>query len=82
MHVLLMLCGCVQLGMRSAECVLFCQPSVTHESGMAGALHESVIWGQGVSEMAVSMGLNTMTPAHPRGAPRYFNGEVHDPFPI
>lgn len=67
---------------RATECVLFWQPSVTHVNDTAQTLHESAVWVQGVSEMAKSTGLNTLTPAQPWEAPHYCDGETHDPFPF
>lgn len=70
--------------MCSAECVLFCQPSVTHVSDVAEALHESLVQGQGASEAADSVGLNTLTPAPPWGARHstILMGKIYDPVPI
>lgn len=58
-----------------AECVLFWQPLANHVNGIAEALHVSVVWGQGVGEMASSTGLNTLTSEKPWGAPSCFNGK-------
>ena len=80
--MLFLMCGRMQLCIRASEFVLFWIPLITHVNGMAEALHVSAVWGQGVSEMAVDMGLNTLTSTQPRGVSRYFNGEIHDPFQI
>ena len=74
-HMLLMVPERVQLCAHTAECVVFWQPMVSQVDGMAEALHVSAVWGQGVSEMAESTGLNTLTSAKPWEAPFYFNGK-------
>lgn len=75
LHVFLASCGPVQMWANTAECVLFWQPMVEHVNGRAEALHVSAVWGQGVSEMAGSAGLNTLTSAKSGWAPHYFNGK-------
>lgn len=76
--------ACVLVGcVFTAECVLFWHPLVTHVNGMAAALHESVIWGQGVSEMAGIKGLNTVTPHTTlRGHPTILMGKSMIRFPF